>query len=115
MEALAKLRNCPSSPRKMRLVIDAIRGKGVEEALHILQFSHKEVSTKVSKLLRSAIANWEAKNDGGEVENLIVKTAFVDQGRTLKRFRPAPMGRATRIRKRSNHVTIVVDTKEQQA
>jgi len=112
MEAVAKLRNCPTSPRKMRLVIDTIRGLHVEAALHQLQFSHKEASTKVSKLLRSAISNWEQKNDGGDVENLYVTKCFVDQGRTLKRFRPAPMGRATRIRKRSNHVTIVVDTKQ---
>ncbi|MBX2846647.1 MAG: 50S ribosomal protein L22 [Saprospiraceae bacterium] len=117
MEAVAKLRNCPSSPRKMRLVVDTIRGVEVEKALNILRFNPKAVSPKVEKLLLSAIANWENKNDGESVEdaNLYVKQAFVDQGRTLKRFQPAPFGRAYRIRKRSNHVTIIVDSKEVEA
>lgn len=115
MEAVAKLRNCPSSPRKMRLVVDTIRGVEVEKALSILRYSPKAVSPKVEKLLLSAISNWEAKNEGENLDGLYVKTAYVDQGRTLKRFQPAPFGRAYRIRKRSNHVTIIVDRKENNA
>lgn len=113
MEAVAKLNNCPTSPRKMRLVIDLIRGVEVDKALNILKFSNKEASRKVEKLLLSAISNWEAKNEGERIEDseLYVKTAFVDSARMLKRFQPAPMGRAYRIRKRSNHVTLVVDSK----
>lgn len=110
-ESFAKLRNVPSSPRKMRYVIDMVRGKEVTKALGILQFSNKEAAAKVEKLLRSAIANWEQKNqrkaDSGE---LYVKTIFVDCAPMLKRMRPAPQGRGYRIRKRSNHVTVVVDT-----
>ncbi|MCT4671860.1 MAG: 50S ribosomal protein L22 [Prolixibacteraceae bacterium] len=104
----AVLRNCPTSPRKMRLVVDMIRGVEVNRALDILKFSSKEASRKVEKLLLSAIANWQAKNEGVRLEesNLYVKEAFVDAGRMLKRIQPAPQGRAHRIRKRSNHVTI---------
>lgn len=110
MEAIAKLNNCPTSPRKMRLVVDMIRGLDVYQALNILKFSKKESSRKVEKLLLSAVNNWEQKHEQSP-EGLIVKDAFVNQGRTLKRFRPAPQGRAMRIRKRSNHVTLVVATK----
>jgi large subunit ribosomal protein L22 len=106
----AVLRNCPTSPRKMRLVTDMIRGVDVNKALDMLRFSKKEASGKVEKLLLSAIANWQAKNEGARIEesNLVVREAYVDQSRTLKRIQPAPQGRAHRIRKRSNHVTIVV-------
>ena len=112
-QAFAKLTNVPSSPRKMRLVADLVRGKEVFRALGILKFSNKEAAAKVEKLLRSAIANWEAKNEGKRIEdaNLYVKEVFVDEGRTLKRIQPAPQGRAHRIRKRSNHITIVVDSR----
>ncbi|MBG0781497.1 MAG: 50S ribosomal protein L22 [Bacteroidales bacterium] len=111
--SFAKLRNVPTSPRKMRLVADMVRGMDVEMALHVLQFSSKEASNRVYKLLRSAIANWEAKNEGKRIEdsNLFVKEIFVDSGRMLKRVQPAPQGRAHRIRKRSNHVTLVIDSK----
>jgi len=113
MEAVAKLRKCPTSPRKMRLVVDMIRRKGVEEALDLLKFNAKEASRNVEKLLLSAMANWQAKNEGMRLEDsqLYIKEAFVDGAGMLKRWRPAPMGRATRIRKRSNHVTIVVDSR----
>jgi large subunit ribosomal protein L22 len=113
MEAVAKLRNNPTSPRKMRLLADLIRGLDVEKALNILKFHPKHPSVPLEKLLVSAIANWKLKNEGTRVEdaNLTVKTVFVDGGRTLKRMRPAPQGRGYRIRKRSNHVTIVVDSK----
>jgi large subunit ribosomal protein L22 len=106
----AVLRNCPTSPRKMRLVTDMIKGKEVNKALDMLKFSNKDASTKVEKLLLSAIANWQAKNEDARIEesNLVVKEAKVDQSRTLKRIQPAPQGRAHRIRKRSNHVTIVI-------
>lgn len=107
----ARLRNVPSSPRKMRLVVDMIRGQEVSKALGILKFSNKEASRKVEKLLRSAIANWEQKNERkAEAGELFVKTVFVDAAPMLKRMRPAPQGRGYRIRKRSNHVTIYVDT-----
>jgi large subunit ribosomal protein L22 len=107
----ARLRNVPSSPRKMRLVVDMIRGQEVSKALGILKFSNKEASRKVEKLLRSAIANWEQKNERkAEAGELFVKTVFVDAAPMLKRMRPAPQGRGYRIRKRSNHVTIFVDT-----
>ena len=110
--SFAVLRNCPTSPRKMRLVTDLIRGMEVNHALDVLKFSQKEASRKVEKLLLSAISNWQAKNEGVRIEdsNLFVSEVFVDQGRTLKRLRPAPQGRAHRIRKRSNHVTIMVDS-----
>ncbi|HMK06544.1 MAG TPA: 50S ribosomal protein L22 [Flavobacterium sp.] len=108
--AFAKLNNCPTSPRKMRLVADLVRGQKVERALNILRFSSKEASRKLEKLLLSAINNWEQKNADGNVAEagLIVKTITVDGGMMLKRLRPAPQGRAHRIRKRSNHVTIVL-------
>ena len=113
MEAVAHLRNNPTSTRKMRLVADLIRGKKVYEALTILKFSKQEASTKLEKLLKSAINNWEQKNDGSKPEDfeLIVKEIQVNAGTMLKRFLPAPQGRAYRLRKRSNHVTIKVDTK----
>ncbi len=109
----AVLRNCPTSPRKMRLVVDMVRGMEVTRALDVLKYSEKEASIRVEKLLLSAVANWEAKNEGESVEenNLFIKEAFVDSARILKRLRPAPQGRAHRIRKRSNHVTILLDTK----
>ena len=111
-EYFAKLRNVPSSPRKMRLVVDMIRGQEAFKALGILKFSNKEAARKVEKLLRSAIANWEQKNERkAEADELYVKTVFVDAAPMLKRLRPAPQGRGYRIRKRSNHVTISVDTK----
>ena len=108
----AVLRNCPTSPRKMRLVTDMILGVEVNKALDMLRYSNKDASTKVEKLLLSAIANWQSKNEGARIEesNLVVKEAKVDQSRTLKRIQPAPQGRAHRIRKRSNHVTIVIDS-----
>ena len=108
--AFAKLNNCPSSPRKMRLVADQVRGQKVENALNILRFSPKEASKKLEKLVLSAIANWSAKNEGSSMEDagLFIKEIRVDGGMMLKRLRPAPQGRAHRIRKRSNHVTIVL-------
>jgi large subunit ribosomal protein L22 len=111
MEAIAKLTGCPTSPRKMRLVVDLIRGQKVEYALHILKYSPKEASRRVEKLLLSAVSNWQSKNEGLRMEEsgLVVKTIFVDGGTQLKRLRPAPQGRGHRIRKRSNHVTIIVD------
>ena len=110
-EYFAKLHNVPSSPRKMRLVVDMIRGQEAFKALGILKFSNKEASRKVEKLLRSAIANWEQKNERkAESGELYVKTVFVDCAPMLKRLRPAQQGRGYRIRKRSNHVTLFVDT-----
>lgn len=108
--AFAKLNNCPTSPRKMRLVADLVRGVKVEKALQILRFNPKEASRRLEKLLLSAIANWQAKNEDDSIEDadLFVKEIRVDGGSMLKRLRPAPQGRAHRIRKRSNHVTIVV-------
>ena len=108
--AFAKLNNCPTSPRKMRLVADQVRGTGVEKALAILRFSPKEASRRLEKLLLSAIANWQAKNEEANIEEaeLFVKEIKVDSGRMLKRLRTAPQGRAHRIRKRSNHVTVVL-------
>ncbi|MDE3255592.1 MAG: 50S ribosomal protein L22 [Bacteroidota bacterium] len=113
MEAVARLRNYPTSPRKMRLLADLIRGMEVEKALNTLKFSTKHPSVPMEKLLLSAIANWKVKNEGADMatSNLYVKTIFVDAGRTLKRMRPAPQGRAYRVRKRSNHVTLFVDSK----
>ncbi|MFM9003939.1 MAG: 50S ribosomal protein L22 [Flavobacteriales bacterium] len=111
--AFAKLNNEPSSPRKMRLVADIIRGKEVFMALNILKFTRKHAAVPMEKLLRSAINNWQQKNSDTDVTeaNLIVKDITVDGGRTLKRISPAPQGRAHRIRKRSNHVTIILDKK----
>ena len=110
----AILKDCPTSPRKMRLVADSIRGMEVNKALDVLKYSPKEASRRLEKLLLSAIANWQAKNEGVRLEesDLYVKTIMVDSGRILKRLRPAAQGRAHRIRKRSNHVTIYVDRKE---
>ncbi len=117
MEAIAKLNNCPSSPRKMRLVVDTIRGVNVDKALNILKFSEKAASKPLEKLLLSALNNWvqNPANTGVGIDeaDLYVKTISVDGGRILKRFRPAPMGRAYRIRKRSNHVTLVVASRNQ--
>ena len=106
----AKLNNCPTSPRKMRLVADLVRGEEVEKALAILRFNTKEASNRLEKLLLSAIANWQAKNEDADIEDaeLFIKEIRVDGGRMLKRLRPAPQGRAHRIRKRSNHVTLVL-------
>lgn len=109
----ARLNDCPTSPRKMRLVADLVRGMDVMSALSVLEHSPKEAAIRVHKLLRSAIANWQAKNAGVRIEesNLYVKEIHVDSARMLKRIRPAPQGRAHRIRKRSNHVTLYVDSK----
>lgn len=108
----AKLNNCPTSPRKMRLVADLVRGVDVFKALSILQHNPKEASIRLEKLIKSAITNWETKNEGKRIEdeNLIVKEVFVDSARMLKRIQPAPQGRAHRIRKRSNHVTVIIDS-----
>ena len=114
--AIAKLNDVPTSPRKMRLVADTVRGVEVNRALDLLHFSKKQPSIRLEKLLRSAIANWEAKNPDRSNEldngNVYIKTIMVDEGRTLKRIRPCPQGRAGRIRKRSNHVTIILDVKK---
>jgi large subunit ribosomal protein L22 len=111
--AKAVLKDCPSSPRKMRLVADIIRGEKVDKALYILKYSKQEASNKLEKLLLSAIANWQTKNEGADLEEaqLFVKEIFVDSARMLKRLRPAPQGRGHRIRKRSNHVTIILGDK----
>ena len=113
MEAVARLRNLPTSPRKMRLLADLIRGKDVEIAMNTLKFSTKHPSVPLEKLLVSAITNWKVKNEGVDIADakLFVKTIFVDGGRVLKRMRPAPQGRAYRVRKRSNHVTLIVDSR----
>jgi large subunit ribosomal protein L22 len=114
MEAVAKLKNCPMSVRKMRLVVDIIRGKKVEDALNILRYTKKEAAIWLDKLVLSAIANWEHKNGmsvSADDYDLYIKVAYADQGTMLKRFRPAPHGRAHRIRKHTNHVTIVVENK----
>ena len=108
----AKLKDCPSSPRKMRYVVDMVRGMEVNRALGVLRFSKKAAAQNVEKLLRSAIANWEIKNDRKvEGDELYISKIFVDEGVTMKRMRPAPQGRGYRIRKRSNHVTLFVDSK----
>ena len=111
--AFAKLNNCPTSPRKMRLVADLVRGEDVEKALQILKFNNKEASLRLEKLLLSAIANWQMKNEDASLEDaeLFIKEIRVDGGSMLKRLRPAPQGRAHRIRKRSNHVTLVLGSK----
>jgi large subunit ribosomal protein L22 len=113
MEAIAKLNNVPTPPRKMRLVADMIRGRKVSEALNILKFEAKQGAPKMEKLLLSAIANWQEKNEDVRLEDadLFIKEVKVDGGRMLKRLRPAPQGRAHRIRKRSNHITLVVDSR----
>tara|TARA_Y200000002_G_C22276649_1_gene494473 strand:- start:24 stop:431 length:408 start_codon:yes stop_codon:yes gene_type:complete len=112
---MAKLNNCPTSPRKMRLVADQVRGKDVNKALSILKFSQKQASLKLEKLLLSAINNWQQKNPDSDVENeqLYIKEIKVDGAGMLKRLRPAPQGRAHRIRKRSNHVTMILDNLNQ--
>jgi large subunit ribosomal protein L22 len=112
MEAVAKLRNYPTSPRKMRLLADLIRGQRVEFVLAQLEHHPKHPAVPLRKLVLSAISNWKEKNSGGDESQLVVKTIFVDGARTLKRMRPAPQGRGYRVRKRSNHVTVIVDTKE---
>lgn len=111
MKAVAKLNNCPTSPRKMRLVADLIRGKRAEEAQQILRFTNKEAAGRLEKLLLSAISNWEVKNEDVSLEeaDLFIREIKVDSARMLKRLRPAPQGRAHRIRKRSNHVTLIID------
>ena len=111
--AFAKLNNCPTSPRKMRLVADLVRGVAVEKALAILKFNQKDAAASLHKLLLSAIDNWKTKNEGADIETaqVFVKEIRVDGGAMLKRLRPAPQGRAHRIRKRSNHVTIVLGAK----
>lgn len=111
MEAVAKLRNYPTSPRKMRLLVDEIRSMGVEKALAFLEFHPQHSAVPLRKLVLSAISNWKQKNEGGDETGLVVKTVFVDGARTIKRMRPAPQGRGYRVRKRSNHVTVIVDTK----
>jgi large subunit ribosomal protein L22 len=115
--SFAKLNNCPTSPRKMRKVSDMIRGEEVFKALGILQFSPQDAAKRLETLLKSAIANWEAKNEGERPEdnNLVVKEIMVDSARMMKRIQPAPQGRAHRIRKRSNHVTLIVDSKKVEA
>ncbi len=112
----AILRNCPTSPRKMRLVTDLISGKEVNRALDILKYSSQDASRRLEKLLLSAIANWQSKNEGVRIEesNLYIKTVHVDGGRTMKRLQTAPQGRAYRLRKRSNHVTLVLDSKNKE-
>ena len=112
MEAIAKLRNVPTSTRKMRLIADLIRGKGVDLALNTLKFDSKIGSKRMEKLLLSAFANWQDKNKDSKIEDsdLFIKEIFVDGGKVIKRLRPAPQGRAHRIRKRSNHVTMILDS-----
>lgn len=114
--AMAKLNNCPTSPRKMRLMADMIRGVEVEKALYMLKHSGKEASGRLEKLVLSALNNWEQKNEGERIEDagLYIKEIYVDSARMLKRIQPAPQGRAHRIRKRSNHVTVIVDTKNEE-
>ena len=109
MEAVAKLNNEPTSPRKMRLLADLVRGMKVEKALAVLEHNPKHSSVPLRKLILSAISNWKAKNEGADETSLIVKTIFVDAARVIKRMRPAPQGRGYRVRKRSNHVTVFVD------
>ncbi len=113
MEAVAKLKNVPTSPRKMRMVADLIRGQKVNRALSLLKYESKEGAPRLEKLLLSAIANWQNANDSVRLEeaDLFIKSITVDGGKILKRFQPAPQGRAHRIRKRSNHVTLVIDSK----
>ena len=108
--AFAKLRNCPTSPRKMRLLADLIRGMKVEKALAILEHNPKHPAVPLRKLVVSAISNWKQKNEGADESALVVKTIFVDGARVIKRMRPAPQGRGYRVRKRSNHVTVIVDS-----
>ncbi len=111
---MASLNNCPTSPRKMRLMADLIRGNNVEIALNVMKFKPNDAARRLYKLILSALANWQEKNEGVRMEdrNLYVKSIMVDSARVLKRIRPAPQGRAHRIRKRSNHVTLVIDSRE---
>jgi large subunit ribosomal protein L22 len=111
MEAIAKLNNYPTSPRKMRLLADLVRGMQVEKALAVLEHNTKHPAVPLRKLVISAISNWKQKNEGGDESTLFIKTIFVDGGRVIKRMRPAPQGRGYRVRKRSNHVTVIVDSK----
>lgn len=115
MEAVARLRSCPMSARKMRLVVDNIRGKSVDDALNILKYTNRESAVWLEKLVLSAISNWsqKAESDNPEDYRLYIKTAYVDGGTSLKRFRPASHGRANRIRKRTNHVTVIIENKVQ--
>lgn len=112
---MASLNNCPTSPRKMRLMAELVRGKDVEIALNILKYKPNDAAGRLYKLVLSAIANWQEKNEGVRMEdhNLYIKSIMVDSARVLKRIRPAPQGRAHRIRKRSNHVTVVIDSREE--
>jgi large subunit ribosomal protein L22 len=115
MEAVAKLNNYPTSPRKMRLLADLIRGMKVEKALAVLEHNPKHPAVPLRKLVLSAINNWKQKNEGADESGLVVKTIFVDGARVIKRMRPAPQGRGYRVRKRSNHVTVIVDAVGQKA
>jgi large subunit ribosomal protein L22 len=110
--SIAKLNNCPTSPRKMRLVAGLVRGRNVMDAINILKFTSKDAARKLETLVVSAISNWEEKNQGKSIEDedVIIKEIYVDSARMLKRLRPAPQGRAHRIRKRSNHVTVILDS-----
>jgi large subunit ribosomal protein L22 len=112
MEAVARLKNVPTSPRKMRLVAGLVRGKSVNKALGLLKFEANSGAARIEKLLLSALSNWQQKNEDARIEdaNLFIKEIFVDEGKMLKRLRPAPQGRGYRIRKRSNHVTLVIDS-----
>lgn len=112
MEAVAKLKNVPTSPRKMRLVANLVRGKSVNKALGLLKFEANAGAERIEKLLLSALSNWQQKNEDARLEdaNLVIKEIFVDEGKMLKRLRPAPQGRGHRIRKRSNHITLVIDS-----
>jgi large subunit ribosomal protein L22 len=110
MEAIAKLKNYPTSPRKMRLLADLIRGMQVDKALAVLEHNTKHPAVPLAKLVKSAAFNWKAKNEGEDESGLVVKTIMVDGARVIKRMRPAPQGRGYRVRKRSNHVTVIVDT-----
>ncbi|MCF8364818.1 MAG: 50S ribosomal protein L22 [Bacteroidales bacterium] len=111
---VASLNNCPTSPRKMRLMVDLVRGRNVETALNILKFKPNDAAGRLYKLVLSAISNWQEKNEGIRMEdhNLYIKSIMVDSARVLKRIRPAPQGRAHRIRKRSNHVTVVLESRQ---
>ena len=112
MEAVAKLKNYPTSPRKMRLLADEIRGMQVEKAIALLEHHPQHSATPLRKLVLSAISNWKQKNEGSDVGGLVVKIIYVDGARSIKRMLPAPQGRAYRMRKRSNHVTVIVDHKQ---
>lgn len=110
--SIARLNNCPTSPRKMRLVADMVRGKNVMDAMNVLKFTNRDAARRLETLVVSAISNWEAKNQGKSIEDedVVIKEIYVDSARMLKRIQPAPQGRAHRIRKRSNHVTVILDS-----